>query len=317
MNTVYSAEPFRGLGVALATPFSDDQHTPDLPAFRALVRHVVAGGADYLVVLGSTGEAATVETEEREALLRAALEESQGLPVVAGVGHNSTAQTVRLARQAAATGAHGLLVVTPYYNKPQPEGVLAHFRAVAGAAALPIIAYNVPGRTGQNMSCRLLEQLWELPQVVAVKESSGDLAQIGEMCRCLPAGKLLIAGDDALALPSVALGACGVISVAGNAIPAQMADMLGLALAGQLAQAQAQHRRLLPLIDALFSETNPVPLKAALHLLGLCGPTVRLPLLPACPATTERLRGAMSDLNLLGSVPQPSRQGQVSVGAHA
>ncbi|MFH2116263.1 MAG: dihydrodipicolinate synthase family protein, partial [Spirochaetota bacterium] len=202
-----------GLGVALATPFIRGNghygaESVDVPAFRVLVRRLLAGGTDFLVVLGSTGEAATVTDSERDQLITAALEEAGNAPVVIGTGHNSTAAAVALASRAAALGAHALLVVTPYYNKPQPAGLEAHFRAVAEAApGIPIIAYNVPGRTGLNMVPSTLARLWDIPQVVAVKESSGNLAQIGEIARTLPPGKLLLAGDDALALPAMALGA--------------------------------------------------------------------------------------------------------------
>lgn len=280
--------------MALATPFEGGSSFGagriDLRAFRALARSVIDGGADFIVALGSTGEAATVREEERGPLIRAALEEARGVPVVVGVGHNATAGAVALAAEAAALGADALLVVTPYYNKPQPAGLESHFRAVAEAASgVPLIAYNVPGRTGLNLTPAALGRLWAIPQVVAVKESSGNLAQIGEIARALPPGKLLLSGDDSLALPSIALGASGLISVIGNVLPAETKAMLSAALSGDLATARALHAGLLPLMDALFLETNPVPLKAALELRGLAGSAVRLPLVPACAATRERL----------------------------
>src|SRR5208337_1044974 len=209
-------ERLRGLGVALATPFKPaEARGPvgslpetfgsgevDMPAFRALVSRMVAAGADFLVALGSTGEAATVTAAERDLRLKATLEDAQGVPVILGTGHNSTAKAVELSARAARLGADGLLVVTPYYNKPQPAGLEAHFRAVAAAApGLPIIVYNVPGRTGLNLLPKDLARLWGIPQVVAVKESSGNLAQIGEILRTIPDGKLLFSGDDPLALP--------------------------------------------------------------------------------------------------------------------
>jgi 4-hydroxy-tetrahydrodipicolinate synthase len=299
-----NAASFMGLGVALATPFSaQDADAIDIGAFRALVRSVRTGGADFLVVLGSTGEAATVRDEEREALMRAALEEAGGLPVVVGVGHNATGRTVQMAKEAAALGVQGLLVVTPYYNKPQPAGLEAHYRAVAAAAPdLPIIAYNVPGRTGLNMTPDILARLWAIPQLLAVKESSGNLAQIGEIARCLPPGKLLLSGDDALALPAIALGAGGLVSVAGNAAPAQLKALVNAALVGNLKEAQKLHYRLLPLMDALFAESNPVPLKAGLEELGLCASLPRLPLSGASEPTRARVRKALQELGLLGAV---------------
>jgi len=275
-----------GLGVALATPFENGTRFGagriDMSAFRSLVRSVIEGGADFIVVLGSTGEAATVQDDERGALIRAALEEARGVPVVVGAGHNSTAGAVALAAGAAELGADALLVVTPYYNKPQPAGLEAHFRAVAEAApGLPLIAYNVPGRTGLNLTPAALARLWTIPQVVAVKESSGNLAQIGEIARTLPPGKILLSGDDALALPAIALGASGLISVVGNVVPAETKAMLSAALSGDSATARALHAALLPLMDALFLETNPVPLKAALEIRGMATSSVRLPLAPA------------------------------------
>ncbi len=290
---------FTGLGVALATPFIEGTDNfgagaIDVRAFRSLVRSVLDGGADFIVVLGSTGEAATVLESERDELIRVALEEARGAPVVVGTGHNSTAGAVALAARAAELGAQGLLVVTPYYNKPQPAGLEAHFRAVAAAAPeLPIIAYNVPGRTGLNLTPAALARLWTIPQVIAVKESSGNLAQIGEIARTLPVGKTLLSGDDALALPSISLGATGLISVVGNILPAATKALVDAAMTGDSALARVLHARLLPVMDALFLESNPVPLKAAMELLGMGSSAVRLPLVPACATTRASLAGAL------------------------
>lgn len=284
-----TAPNFSGLLVALATPFTAD-HAVDLSAFRKLVQHVSAGGADTLVVLGSTGEAATILEHERDVLIAACLEEAGPSRVVVGTGSNATAQAAAWTRRAQALGAAGALVVTPYYNKPTTAGLVAHFAACAEAApGLPIIAYNVPGRTGVNLTPATLLKLWENPQVVAVKESSGNLAQIGEIARTLPPGKALLSGDDNLALPSIALGACGLVSVLGNALPRQTKRLVELALAGKRTEAAALHARLLPFMDALFLESNPIPLKAALQQLGICGDALRLPLVPASQATRQRL----------------------------
>ncbi|MBN1243604.1 MAG: 4-hydroxy-tetrahydrodipicolinate synthase [Spirochaetales bacterium] len=293
---------FKGLGVALATPFHPgapgrDSGAVDYPAYRALVRSVVSGGADFLVTLGSTGEAAALTGEERSALIRATLEEAGGVPVVAGAGHNSTREACELAARAAELGVAGLLVVTPYYNKPQGDGLEAHYRAVAEAArGTPLIVYNVPGRTGINLAPETLARLWAIPGIVAVKESSGNLAQIGEIARTLPPGKTLLAGDDALALASIAVGAEGLVSVAGNVAPAAMNALVDAALRSRMDEARSLHARLLPLMDALFAETNPVPLKAALSLAGLCSDAVRLPLAPARGATREKLEGVLAAL---------------------
>ena len=281
--------PFNGLFVALATPFTPD-HAVDFPAFRRLVRHVVEGGADGLVVLGSTGEAATILDDERDRLVAACLAESGGKTVIVGTGSNATRQASLWTRRAQDQGAAGALVVTPYYNKPTVGGLVAHFETLATAApGLPLIVYNVPGRTGLNLAPAGLAQLWENPQVVAVKESSGNLAQIGEIARTLPAGKSLLSGDDNLALASIAEGASGLVSVIGNLVPQRIKCLVDLALAGHRSEAAALHHRLLPLMDALFLESNPIPLKAALQQMGLCGDALRLPLVPAQESTRRRL----------------------------
>jgi len=277
-----------GLFVALATPFTPAGDV-DRPAYRRLVRHVAGGGA-HLVVLGTTGEAPTILDDERDALVDITLEEAGSATVIVGTGSNATRQAAAWTRRAQAQGAHGALVVTPYYNKPTPEGIRAHFEAVAEAApGLPLIVYNVPGRTGLNLTPQALARLWENPQVAAVKESSGNLAQIAEIARTLPEGKALLAGDDNLAVASIAVGASGLVSVLGNVLPRETARLVKLALDGRRAEAVALHQQLLPLMDALFLESNPIPLKAALELLGLCGPGLRLPLVPAAGATRARL----------------------------
>jgi 4-hydroxy-tetrahydrodipicolinate synthase len=302
----------RGLGVALATPFESPSAgdfgagAPDMTAFRALVSRMVAGGpgpegrgVDFLVVLGSTGEAATVNDDERDALVAAAREEARGVPVIVGAGHNSTAQAAALAARAKASGADGILVVTPYYNKPQAAGLESHYRAVAAAApGLPIIVYNVPGRTGLNLLPKDLARLWSIPEVVAVKESSGNLAQIGEILRTMPKGKLLFSGDDGLALSAIALGASGLISVLGNILPAETKALVEAGLAGRRDEAAALHARLLPMIDALFLESNPAPLKTALALAGYSTNAVRLPLAPASEATKARLAELLPSFGL-------------------
>jgi 4-hydroxy-tetrahydrodipicolinate synthase len=282
-----------GLAVALATPFTPSGEV-DLPAFRKLVRHVVAGSVDTLVPLGTTGEASTLLDAERDALITACLEESSGRRVIVGTGHNATRQAAAMTRRAQALGAAGALVVTPYYNKPNPDGLVAHYEAVAEAApGFPLIAYNVPGRTGLNVTPPVLARLWQNPQVVAVKESSGSLAQIAEVARTLPHGKTLLSGDDNLALASLAVGATGLVSVLGNVLPGETAAMIAAARRGNTLEALRLHQQLLPLMDALFVESNPVPLKAALKLLGLGEDTVRLPLRPASAATRTLLAEAL------------------------
>jgi 4-hydroxy-tetrahydrodipicolinate synthase len=296
---------FTGLHVALATPFTDDG-VLDLPGFRRLVRHVVAGGVEALVPLGSTGEAATLDDAERDAVITACLEEASGRPVIAGASSNDTRQAAAFAKRAAKLGADAVLVVTPYYNKPGTPGLLAHFRTVAEAApGLPIVVYNVPGRTGLNLTPEALAQLWALPAVAAVKESSGNLSQIVEIAAALPANKRLLAGDDNLALPSIA---GGLVSVLANVVPQPARALLDAAREGRLADAQAWQRKLLPLIQALFVESNPIPLKAALAQLGLCGDALRLPLTRATPATRERLTAALATAGVAPPKGGPAAQ---------
>jgi len=291
-----------GLAVALATPFTPSGDL-DLAAFRKLVRHVVAGGVDTLVPLGTTGEASTLLDAERDAVIAACLEESGGHSVVVGTGHNATRQAAVMTKRAQALGASGALVVTPYYNKPNPDGLVAHYAAIAEAApGLPLIAYNVPGRTGLNVTPAVLARLWDNPQVVAVKESSGSLPQIAEVARALPKGKALLCGDDNLALAAIAVGATGLVSVLGNVLPRETAAMIAAALSGNAPKALRMYQQLMALMDALFLESNPIPLKAALKLLGLGEDIVRLPLAPASTATRTRLAEALC-LSTDGTLP--------------
>lgn len=285
-----------GLGVALVTPFLNMNGEPtgaiDFDAFERLVRHVIDGGADYIVALGSTGEAATISDSERREIVRLAVKTAGTVPVVVGTGHNSTMKAVELTRMAKEDGARAALVVSPYYNKPQPEGIIAHFRAVA-ALGLPLIAYNVPGRTGINMPPAVIEKLWEIPGIIALKESSGNISQMGELLRITPKGKYIVSGDDGLALPSIAMGARGLISVAGNLYPERMAGIVKPAMEGQLTEAGSMHYRMLPFMDAIFRETNPVPIKAALGVAGIGNALPRLPLVEASPETRRVLAELM------------------------
>lgn len=307
MTSSLTATPFTGLGVALATPFTSGTDAVggarkplvDHAAYARLVEHVLASGegVDWLLVLGSTGEAATVSDVERVALVRQAVSLAGGVPVVVGVGANDTDRAVELAVQAQAAGAGALLVVTPFYNKPQVNGLVAHFRAVAEAVpGTPIIAYNVPGRTGCNITPEAMAQLWRIDQVVALKESSGDIRQMARLCREAPEGRAVLCGDDDLTVASVALGARGLVSVCANVAPVETRRMLHAALDGDIATARRTADLLAPLMTAMFVETNPVPVKAALACLGLTSATVRLPLAPAEPATWTAVQRALADL---------------------
>jgi 4-hydroxy-tetrahydrodipicolinate synthase len=301
MNGHSASLKLRGALTALVTPFREDGGL-DLPAFHALVRWQVESGIRGLVPCGTTGEGATLLPEEQAELVAAAVEAAAGrVPVVAGCGTNDTRRTVDLARRAVAAGADALLVVTPYYNKPNRSGMLAHYRAVCEAAGRPVIAYNVPGRTGQNLAPDLVLELAGIPGVAGVKEASGSLEQLASIVAGRPPGFAVLSGDDALALAALALGADGLISVVSNEAPAETAALVGAALAGRIDEARALHYRLLPLMRANFVETSPVPAKAAMALLGRCGAAVRPPLGPAEPSTLEAVRAAMEKARIAGA----------------
>lgn len=290
-----------GLWVALATPFTSDGDV-DFDGLRRLVAHTVDGGVDVLLALGSTGEAATLEDGERDEVVIACLEASEGRPVIVGTGHNATPRAATMTRRAQELGAAGALVVSPYYNKPEPGGLERHYREVAATAPdFPIIVYNVPGRTGSNVSPSTLARLWEQPPIVAVKESSGNLAQIAEIARGLPEDKILLSGDDNMVLGSIAVGASGLVSVLGNLLPGEMKQLVEASRAGELEQARAIFHRLLPVMDALFVESNPIPVKAGLKMLGIAGDRVRLPLTEASASTRERLGDALEEAGVEGA----------------
>jgi len=281
----------RGAMTAIVTPFRDDG-TLDLKAFERLVAWQIDSGIHGIVPCGTTGEGATLRPEEHALVIETTVRVAAGrVPVVAGCGTNDTRTTVSGAERAAKAGADALLVVTPYYNKPNRSGMLAHFAAVASATSLPVVAYNVPGRTGQNIGVELTLALAEIPGVVGVKEAAGNLEQLAAIVERSPKTFTVLTGDDALALPAVALGAAGVISVVSNEAPAMMAALVDATAAGQLAAAREIHYRLLPLMRANFVESNPVPVKTALALLGRCGETLRSPLGPPEDGT----RGAVTD----------------------
>lgn len=286
----------QGLGVALATPFTPS-HALDIPGLVRLVQHVARGGAGFVVALGSTGEAAMLDDAERDQVVTTVRAHSGPLAMVVGTGASSTAQAIAWSQRAAGLGAAAALIVVPPYTRPTQAGIVAHFAAIARAVpSLPLIAYNVPSRTGQNLLPATVRELWSLGNVIAIKESSGDLQQIARIAADLPAGRTLLAGDDALLLPTIAVGGRGIVSVAGNVAPGAMRELLDHALAGNLPAARTAQARLLPLFEALGAEPNPIPIKAALALAGIGDDAVRLPLLPASTNTRERLRHALAGL---------------------
>jgi 4-hydroxy-tetrahydrodipicolinate synthase len=291
----------RGVLTALVTPFREDGRL-DLERFEDLVRWQVDCGIQGLVPCGTTGEGATLLPEEQGELVAAAVAAAAGrVPVVAGCGTNDTPRTIDLARRAVAEGADGLLVVTPYYNKPNRSGMIAHYEAVCASVDRPVVVYNVPGRTGQNLGADLILALARIPGVVGVKEASGNLEQIAAVIGGKPPGFAVLSGDDALALPAVALGADGLISVISNEAPAETAAMIGAALGGDFPLARAVYYRLLPLMRANFVETNPVPVKTAMALLGRSGEAVRPPLGPPEESTREAVRAALESAGIEGA----------------
>lgn len=270
----------RGCGTALVTPFDRDGEV-DERALGELVEWQVAEGVHFLVPCGSTGEAATMPPEEQARVVRLVAERAAGrVPIVAGAGSNDTRRAMQLSALMREAGATHLLHVSPMYNKPPQRGIVEHFRAVAEATDLPIVVYNVPGRTGSNVEAATALQLAELPNVVAIKEASGNLAQIGEILLHRPADFAVLSGDDALTLAVMAAGGDGVISVTSNATPRLMAQLVDACLAGDLAAARALHTRLVPWMSAAFVESNPLPAKAALAMLGRIENVLRLPLVP-------------------------------------
>ncbi|HVT17669.1 MAG TPA: 4-hydroxy-tetrahydrodipicolinate synthase [Thermoanaerobaculia bacterium] len=292
---------FRGCGTALVTPFRSDL-TLDEEALRRLVRRQVAEGIHFLVPCGTTGENPTLSRNEHRRVVEITLEEAHGkVPVLAGAGGNDTRAVAALARELEALGADGLLVVTPYYNKPTPEGLVAHYRAVAAASRLPIVIYNVPGRTGTNVDPATLARLAQIDGIAGVKEASGNLSQIAAIFQLVPDTFAVLSGDDALTLPIAALGGAGLISVASNEVPGEMARMTSLAIDGDFRAARDIHRRLHALMEVNFVESNPGPVKAALGLMGQIEPVFRLPAVAPRPESLRRIERVLAELGLLSS----------------
>jgi len=297
-----NVEWMRGCATALVTPFRSDGGV-DIERMRALVERQVEGGVRLLVPCGTTGESVTMSEEEDRQVIRATVEvaRSRGARVIAGAGSNSTAHAVSYSQAAREEGADAVLVVAPYYNKPTQEGLYQHFRTVALAVApLPVVLYNVPGRTSSNISAETTLRLArDFENVAAVKEASGNLAQIMEILRGRPEGFRVLSGDDAMTFAMIALGADGLISVASNEAPDLMSQMVDAALGGRWDEARGLHYRLLPLMDVNFVESSPGPVKAALALMGLIEENFRLPLVPVQDKTRERVRAVLAELGLL------------------
>lgn len=290
--------PFRGLGTALVTPFARD-HSIDLAVVRELALRQIEAGVDVLVPAGTTGEGATLTPDEHVRLVEEVVRAAGGrVPVLAGSGANSTHEAVALATRLAGVGADGLLLVTPYYNKPTIAGLELHYTIAAEAARVPIVLYNVPGRTGLNLRVEDTLRLARIPGVIGIKEASGDPLQILELLIRRPAGFLVLSGDDAITLPLLAAGADGVVSVVANEDPAGMAGLVHAGLAGDFAAARGVHERLFPLMTANFLESNPGPVKAAMAMLGLLEEVLRPPLAPVLEATRRRIRAALEEASV-------------------
>jgi 4-hydroxy-tetrahydrodipicolinate synthase len=288
-----------GVGTALVTPFTPSGDV-DEAALRRLVERQVEGGVHFVVPCGTTGETPTLTSEERDLVVRIAVEVCQDrIPVLAGVGGYNTEEVAELAEHTETLGVQGLLSVTPYYNKPTQEGLVQHYTAIAARTSLPLIVYNVPGRTGCNVEPWTLARLAQIENIVGVKEASGNMAQMCEVCRVVPADFSVLCGDDALALPLMAVGGRGVISVASNVVPDRMAKLVNAALEGNFAAARAEHTALLEFMNVNFIESNPIPVKAALAMLGLCSEVYRLPMVPPSPASRDRIRQVLAELGML------------------
>ena len=293
--------PFTGAGTALVTPFTRSGAL-DEAAVRRLGRRQIDAGIHFLTPCGTTGENPTLTPSERIRIVEILAEESAGaVPILAGAGGYNTREVIELARELTTAGANGFLSVTPYYNKPTQEGLYQHYRAIAESTSLPLIVYNVPGRTGVNVDTATLVRLAAIPNIIGVKEASGNMQQMCEVCRAVPPEFLVLSGDDVMALPLMAVGGRGVISVASNEIPGDVAQMIEAAERNDFPAARTIHNRILPLMLANFVESNPGPVKAAMAAMGLLEDAYRLPMVGPKPESREKVVKALSDLGLMAS----------------
>jgi 4-hydroxy-tetrahydrodipicolinate synthase len=296
---------FTGTGTALVTPFRRDGSL-DEPTLRALIKRQIDAGIDFLVPCGTTGESPTLTHDEHLRVVEIAVELAKGrVPVLAGAGGYNTAEVIALARELAEIGADGILSVTPYYNKPTQEGLFQHYRAIAEAIALPIVVYSVQGRTGVNVEPATVRRLAAIGNIVGIKEASGNISQMAAILNAVPDDFIVLSGDDAITLPIISLGGRGVISVVSNEIPADMARMTRLALDGDFQAARQIHRRVHPLMEVNFVESNPIPVKAAMAQMGLLEAVWRLPLVAPKAENEARIRAVLESLELvnIGKLP--------------
>jgi len=289
---------FIGCGTALVTPFQPD-FSLDEVALRKLIQRQIRGAVDFLVPCGTTGESPTLTHAEHLRVVEITLEEAAGkIPVLAGAGGYNTQEVIDLCRELEALGADGLLSVTPYYNKPTQEGLYQHYRAIAQSTRLPIVLYNVPGRCGTNLEPATVKRLAPISNIVGIKEASGNIGQMCSLANAVPDDFVILSGDDAITLPLFALGGRGVISVASNEIPEEMGQLCRHGLRREFEQARKIHRRFLPLMEINFVESNPIPVKAALALMGLLEPVWRLPLVAPKAENRERIQAVLESLQL-------------------
>jgi 4-hydroxy-tetrahydrodipicolinate synthase len=292
-------KPFTGVGTALVTPFTRNGDL-DEAAVRRLGRRQLDARVHFLCPCGTTGENPTLTDAERLRSVEILVDEAAGtVPILAGAGGYDTKEVIHIAREMAARGASGFLSVTPYYNKPTQEGLYQHYRAFAESTSLPIVVYNVPGRTGVNVEVATLARLAEIPNIVGVKEASGNVSQMCEIVRAVPADFIVLSGDDALTLPLMAVGGHGIISVASNEIPAEMVEMVEAAERNDFAAARAVHARILPLMSINFIESNPQPVKAAMAAMGLLDEVYRLPMVPPKADSKAKIGAVLKELGLL------------------
>jgi len=293
---------FTGCGTALVTPFRSDLSL-DEETLRRLVRRQIQSGVHFLVPCGTTGENPTLSKQEHLRVVEITLEEAKGkVPVVAGAGGYDTGEVVQLSKELEAMEVDGLLSVTPYYNRPTPEGLYQHYSTIAAATQLPIVVYNVPGRTGTNVTPETLQQLASIDNVVGVKEASGNIGQIVQICHAMPKTFAVLSGDDAVTLPLMALGGAGVISVASNEIPSEMAQLCEACLRSDFAAARETHTRYLPLMDINFIESSPGPVKAAMAMMGLLEPNYRLPIVAPRSESRAKIEKVLQKLGLMAPI---------------
>lgn len=291
---------FQGCGTALVTPFRPDQSL-DEDTLRRLVRRQIEAGIDFLVPCGTTGESPTLTHDEHLRVVAITVEEAKPkkVPVLAGAGGYNTAKVIALAKELEPLGVDGILSVTPYYNKPTQEGLYQHYKAIASAVPLPIVVYSVQGRTGVNLEPATLRRLAAIDNIVGVKEASGNIAQMANIAATVPENFTILSGDDAVTLPLAALGGKGIISVVSNQIPAEMTRLANLCLKGDFAAARAIQNKYLALMEVNFIESNPIPVKAAMAMMGLLEPVWRLPLVPPSEASRAKIEKVLRDLGLI------------------